>query len=78
MRVKKLIKRTSVEYFGTKIDARKDHKYVAVDENGDIFSYKKKPYRAPRQFVDIEGTSEFLGEAAYIFDEWKESLRKVR
>ena len=78
MRVKKLIKRTPVEYFGTIVDVQKKHKYIATNGNGDVYSYERKPSLATNGFIEIDGISEFIGEANIKGDEWKASLRKVR
>ena len=40
-----------VEYFGVKISIPADHKWVATDEYGEVFSFPVKPEKKYRSWV---------------------------
>lgn len=47
-----------VEYLGMKISIPEDHEWLATDDNGDIYSYSKKPKYREDIMVWIGGTAD--------------------
>lgn len=64
-------------FFGLVVYIPSGHKWVAMDETGEIYAYTHKPHKAVNTFYSPKGQTDYIGYTVYKGD-WTESRLKVK